>query len=97
MSFKLFNVVNEVILSPLTKIHFFLMCLITLSLSRREGFRTRTFHYSPHNSLLYQCYCPHVWKELLDLPGILRDKTMADQLVYIPNDKHKIAPSVDYN
>ena len=32
---------------------------------------------------------------LLELPGILRGKTMDDKLIYIPNDDTKNNPSVD--
>ena len=30
-------------------------------------------------------------------PGIYRDKTMDDELMYIPNNDTQITPTVDYN
>ena len=33
----------------------------------------------------------------IDSPGIIRDKTMNDKLMYIPNDNKNFTPSVDLN
>ena len=35
--------------------------------------------------------------QLITMPGSLRDKTMANTLMYIPNNDTQITPSVDYN
>ena len=34
---------------------------------------------------------------MVNIPGIRRDKTMDNKLMYIPNEDKQINPSVDYN